>query len=140
MAVAIDMSTSKPMTAKIIHHSEGMGTPSEETVRQRAIELARINGHETFTDLDWASAERELHGGHTSNSHHEPLEMTGIVSERDMILGDIGHRIEVVRLDDDDNLVEELFVEGMDEAVHEQMLAAALVARHEDAEAEKAEG
>ena len=57
------MSSMKPTPAKIIHHSEGFGVPSADTVRRRAEELAKINGHEEFNDDDWREAKRELHGG-----------------------------------------------------------------------------
>ena len=110
----------RTLQGKIINHSEGMGVPSPDLVRQRARELARISGHRDVTEEDWKQAKRELHGGH-------PLEMEdgedGIpfVSERDMIAASAGHHSEKIGFEDD-NVVEELVNEGMDEAVHEQML------------------
>ena len=76
----------------------------------------------------------ELHGGHENNAHNGNLEMGAMVSEHDMVSSDVGHRVENVALDDAENLGEELFAEGMDEAVHEQMLAARRAEPKEDEE------
>jgi hypothetical protein len=118
------MSTMKPTPAKIIHHSEGLGAPSAETVRQRAQELARINGRTEYNEEDWREAKRELHGGHEVNDTNGDMDMVTVVSEHDMVVSSVGHHVENVGLDDQENMVEELIAEGMDEAVHEQMLAA----------------
>ena len=113
----------KPASGKIIQHSEGLGAPSADTVRQRARELAQINGREQFSDEDWREAKRELHGGHETNDTNGEMNMAAVVSEHDMIVSSIGHHVENVGLEDQTNVAEELIAEGMDEAVHEQMLA-----------------
>ena len=118
------MSSLKPTPAKIIQHSEGLGVPSTEMVRQRAQELARINGREEFNDDDWREAKRELHGGHEPNDTNGDMNMIAAVSEHDMVVCSMGRHVENVGLEDQENMVEELVAEGMDEAVHEQMLAA----------------
>ncbi len=125
----------RPTPAKIIQHSEGLGAPCAETVRKRAEELARIAGRTEHNEEDWREAKRELHGGHEMNDTNGDLEMATVVSEHDMIVSSVGHHIENVGLDDQDNIVEELIAEGMDEAVHEQMLAA----RNEDQEKDEDE-
>jgi hypothetical protein len=127
------MSTMKPTPAKIIHHSEGLGAPCAETVRKRAQELARINGRTEYNEEDWRDAKRELHGGHEPNDTNGDMNMETVVSEHDMVVTSVGHHVENVGLDDQENMVEELIAEGMDEAVHEQMLAA----RSEDEEEER---
>ena len=113
----------RPTSAKIIQHSEGLGTPTSETVRKRAAEIAVINGHAEFSEEDWREAKRELHGGHELNDTNGDLEMSTMVSEHDMVVGSTGHHVETMRPDDNENVLEELIAEGMDEAVHEQMLA-----------------
>ncbi len=118
------MSSMKPTPAKIIHHSEGMGAPTADMVRKRAQELARINGREEFNDDDWREAKRELHGGHQPNDTNGDMDMATAVSEHDMVVCSMGKHVENMGLDDQENMVEELIAEGMDEAVHEQMLAA----------------
>ncbi len=115
----------KPLSAKIIEHSEGLGTPDADTVRQRATELARIAGRSQLTHEDWVLAKRELHGNtsDTADNGGEDAMITG-VSERDMVACDFGHHVENLTPEDDTLLAEELTAEGMEEAVHDRMLAA----------------
>jgi hypothetical protein len=117
------MSTMKPTPAKIMQHAAGLGAPDAEAVRKRAQELAMINGRDQYNEDDWRDAKRELHGGHIMNDTNGDLDMAAVVSEHDMVMGSVGHHVENVGLDDNENIVEELIAEGMDEAVHEQMLA-----------------
>jgi len=131
------MSTTKPQSAKIIQHSEGMGIPTPETVRQRARELAQIDGREEFNDGDWTDAKRELHGGHESNDTNGEMDISEVISGHDMVASSLGHHSAKMGFDDQDNLAEELIAEGMDEAVHEQMLAARRERDEQDAEEEE---
>ena len=130
------MSTRKPTFAKIIQHSEGLGVPTSENVQHRAEELALINGHRQFTADDWAQAKRELHGGHEPIGSDGAFEMSAAVSEHDMTYGSLGRQVCNGSLEDQENIVEELIAEGMDEAVHEQMLAARREEAEEDVEEE----
>jgi hypothetical protein len=124
----------KPTPAKIIQHSQGLGVPSMETVRKRAAELARIDGRTENNENDWREAKRELHGGHEVLSHDGSAEMAAMVSERDFLISDVGHRVETTTSDTPESPAEELIAEGMDEAVHDQMLAAASDREREDEE------
>lgn len=128
------MKMMRPVSAKIIQHAEGLGTPTPATVRRRAQELAIINGHAEFSDEDWREAKRELHGGHEQFSENGDAEMSSMVSEHDMVVGSVGRHTENMRSENPDHMSEELIAEGMDEAVHEQMLAAR---REEPAEDEE---
>src|SRR5947207_1980459 len=118
------MSTLRPTSAKILQHSTGMGAPNADLVRRRASEIALIDGRSEFHEEDWRQAKRELHGGHESGEMANGAEMTSLVSGQDMISADPGHHTERVRMEGDESLGEELIAEGMDEAQHEQMLAA----------------
>ena len=118
------MSTTKPQSAKIIQHSEGMGIPCADTVRQRALELAQIDGRDESNEQDWIDAKRELHGGHEPNDTNGELDMETVISGHDMVASSLGHHAAKLGFDDQDNVAEELIAEGMDEAEHEQMLAA----------------
>jgi hypothetical protein len=129
------MNTNRPPNAKIVVHANGMGVPSPEMVRQRALELARIDGRTEYTEQDWQRAKQELHGGHPMTWDDEEDRMPESVSERDMTATDTGHHMENMR-DGDDNLPEELVAEGMDEAVHDRMLEAA----REEEDRERYEG
>ena len=129
------MSAHHPQSAKIMQHAEGLGAPNADQVRRRAEELALLNGHRQFTDEDWRDAKLELHGGHGHTNSGDEAEMVALVSERDMLVTDLGHHVENMGMEDADNVAEELIAEGMDEAVHEQMLAA----RREEDDGEEAE-
>ncbi len=123
--------------AKILQHSTGLGAPDSAIVRKRAAELAEIAGRRKPNDQDWWAAKRELHGGHESLNHNGDDEMAASVSERDMVAGSVGHHIPNITLEDADNLAEELYVEGMDEAEHEQMLESRRRDREEEEEEEE---
>ena len=122
-----------------MQHAQGLGAPSSEDVRQRAAELALIAGRNEFSDEDWREAKRELHGGHGHTISEDEAEMVSLVSEHDMVVTDLGHHVENVGLEDADNVQEELIAEGMDEAVHEQMLAARLEEEREEGDEEEEE-
>jgi hypothetical protein len=100
-----------------------MGVPSPETVRQRAQELARIDGRVAHNEQDWHRAKQELHGGHPYSWDDEEDRMPESISERDMTATDMGHHTENL-MGGEDNMAEELVAEGMEEAEHERMLEA----------------
>ena len=110
-------------TARILNHSNGMGVPSAETVRERALELANIDGRTKTDERDWDRAKNELRGGHADHNG-SGQEMAGSVSEHDMVSPGLGHQTPRYSTDDDDSVLEELVAEGLDEAAHEQMLEA----------------
>ena len=113
-----------------------MGVPSADSVRKRALELARIEGRDDFNEEDWKRAKLELHGGHmAASSDTEEDEMIASSSGRDMMAGSIGHHVENRMPENTENLGEELVAEGLDEAAHEQMLEAS---RREEKEEEGA--
>lgn len=117
------MKTVRVLPAKIVSHAEGIGVPNADLVRQRAKEIAKINGRAVYNDNDWQQAKIELHG-HAADSSEDDDEMTESFSERDMIPGSLGHHTENSALEDAGNVIEELVSEGMDEAVHDRMLEA----------------
>lgn len=119
--------------ARILVHSEGLGALTSEQVRQRARELALINGHEVYTQGDWQQAKIEMHGGHLPNGEFEDeMAAPAMVSERDMLSAEVGHHTPRVKPEDDGNVVEELWQEGMEEAEHERMLGACRVMQEEE--------
>ena len=110
--------------AKILVHGDGLGVPNAELVRKRAEEIAAINGRKQFNEIDWQQARVELHGAHGPDGQiSDEFSATAMVSEADMLAVDVGHHAERVKLDDERNLVEELWSEGMEEAEHDRMLA-----------------
>ena len=114
-----------------------MGTPSADTVRQRAMELARIDGRETPTEQDWKRAFLELHGGHhESNLYGEEGEMVGAITESDSVAPTLGRHVHQATIDGGESVGEELISEGLEEASHDRMLAS----RRREEEAEREEG
>lgn len=128
------MSTTNSHSAKIINHAEGLGMPCAETVRKRARELARIDGRDEFNETDWRTAKRELQGGHTANDTNGERDLSGLISEHDMVASSLGHHAARIGFDDEETVGQELIAEGMDEAEHEQMLAARRARDAEDAD------
>jgi hypothetical protein len=129
------MKASKPSSAKILNHARGLGVPTSEEVRQRARELAEIDGLQEPTEEHWRQAKRDLHGGHDFDNGCDEHDMQLLVSEHDFVSADPGSHTPR-RVDDEDHVIEELVAEGMDEALHEQMLEA----RREMEEGEEEEG
>lgn len=101
-----------------------MGTPSPDEVRERAAELARIDGRDGPTEQDWKRAFLELHGGHHDpNAHGENGdEMLGVITETDSVAPTLGRHIHQNDIDGGENLGEELIAEGLEEAAHDRML------------------
>ena len=117
------MKISRPVTGKILSHAEGMGTPSAETVRQRAVELAAIDGRDTPYEQDWKRAFQELHGGHHDpNARDDETEMLGAVTETDTVAPTLGRHLHEMDIDGGESVGEELISEGIEEAEHDQMV------------------
>ena len=118
------MKRGRAAQARILNHDSGMGAPDSETVRKRAGELAQIDGRPQYSEYDWQQAKRELHGGQSPDSEEDPVSISEAMSDNQTLPVDTGHHVRNLPVEDADNIVEELIVEGMEEAVHEQMLEA----------------
>jgi len=129
------MKAPRPNPAKILQHARGLGAPTMEDVRRRARELAQIDGWVEPTEDHWKQAKRELHGGHDFENGSNEHDMQLLVSEHDFISADPG-RHTPKHSEDDEHIVEELIAEGMDEALHEQMLEARRNGAEQNAEEE----
>ena len=122
------MNPEKPQSSrsgKIEIHSRGAGPVSEADLERRARELALIEGHPEPTPDDWAQAREELGGEETQPG--EDNAMTDSLS-RDPSdpPANRGEQIPDQEKPDDDEeaLPGRLVEEGVDEAEHDQMLAA----------------
>ena len=117
--------------AAIIIHDNAVGTVTRQMVRERATELALINGRaaQDVSTSDWQQAKREL----TGKSDVDPREASfdaAPESERwDPLPGATGHIVPVPSVDGEDDegrsFSERLVEEGVHEAEHDQMLQAA---------------
>ena len=75
-----------------------------------------------FTDADWDQARRELLGTQANTAPEETEENAEVVEEWTAVASSMGHR--APRVEDDENLGEQLVTDGIEEAVHDQMLEA----------------
>jgi len=114
-----------PLPNRLKAASRGLGSPSADEVEHRAIELAKIVGHDVFTDADLAQAEAELGGG--SDESIAPGEEAAVAEDLqtwDAPVQEAGHRVESVPLEDEANVPEQLIAEGVDEADHDRRASA----------------
>ena len=109
---------------KISVHGNGVGTPSPDAVEKRAREIALIaeRDPDEFTDEDWNQARRELLGTEAHNAPEETEENAEVVEEWNVVASSTGHR--APRVEDEENLGEQLVTDGIEEAAHDQMLEA----------------
>ncbi len=122
----------------IIENGAGIGTVTRAMVKERAVELALINGHSAgeVSQSDWEQAKRELTGGSVIDPNDALLESAPESERWDPLPGSQGHKAPESASDDEDDdgrsegarLVEE----GIAEAEHDQMLQAARKAETTD--------
>ena len=109
----------------------GIGTVTRKMVRERAVELALINGRSKQDVLasDWRQAKRELTGELDMDPNEAVLESAPQAERWDPLPGSIGDIVPVPSVDDEDDegrsFSERLVEEGVKEAEHDQMLQAA---------------
>lgn len=121
------MNTKPLHEGAIMIHGKGVGTISDEMIRNRASELAVIDGRagENASQADWDEAEREL----TSGSEPASLESMPESERWNPIPGTAGQEAAVEFNDNEDEegrSVEERLVQaGVAEADHDRKLAAA---------------
>jgi hypothetical protein len=113
-----------PAHGKISVHGDGVGVPSPDAVERRAREIAMIaeRDPDEFSDADWDQARRELLGSLDNTAPEETDDNAEVVEEWNVVASSAGHR--APRIEDDENLGEQLVTDGVEEAVHDQMLEA----------------
>jgi len=107
-------------------NGRGLGTVTEEMVRQRAKELAQINGRSAhqILDSDLDQARRELTGEETLNPEPTPAEQLPEETRWDPIPESSGERAPTVPADDEQTFAERLVDEGVEDAEQDQMVRA----------------
>lgn len=112
--------------ARIIIHDEGAGVPSPDAVEKRARELAVIAGRAAsdYRDEDFRQAKLELM--QEPNPDDEEMEENALPFEPGSgdVLGGREHQAANFGSGDESSIGEELVREGMDEALHDEMLEA----------------
>jgi hypothetical protein len=122
----------------LIINSTGIGTVTRKMVRERATELAIINGRSAHnvSVTDWKQAKRELIGEPDMDPKEVLLESAPESESWDPLPGSTGHIVPVTSIDGEDDdgrsMGEKLVDEGVQEAEHDQMLQAARSRKKED--------
>jgi hypothetical protein len=132
------MKIDPPKEGAIIINSTGIGTVTRKMVRERAAELAVINGRsaQDASKSDWEQAKRELTGEPDTDPKETVLESAPESERWDPLPGSSGHIVPVPSVDDEDeegrSFSERLVEEGVQEAEHDQMIQAARAGKIED--------
>jgi hypothetical protein len=125
------MKTNPLKEGALTENSVGIGTVTRKMVRERAMELAAINGrsaHEV-SKSDWEQAKRELTGDSDVASKEAVLESAPESERWDPVHGSTGHKASVASGEDEDEEGrsdnERLVDEGVGEAEFDQRRQAA---------------
>jgi hypothetical protein len=125
------MKTNPLKQGALIKNSTGIGTVTRGMVRDRAVELAAINGHpaQNVSKSDWEKAKRELKGEPDIDPNEAVLESAPESGRWDPLPGSAGHKAPEASSEDLDDEGQSdsarLVEEGIAEAEHDQMLQAA---------------
>jgi hypothetical protein len=125
------MKTNPLKEGALTENSAGIGTVTHKMVRERAIELAAINGRSAreVSKSDREQAKRELTGDSDPDSKEEVLDSAPESERWDPVPGSTGHKVSVTSGDDEDDEGrsdnERLVEEGIAGAEHDQARQAA---------------
>jgi len=111
---------------RFTEHGRGIGTVTEDMVRQRARELAVINGRSENNVLnsDFEQARRELTGEEGLTPQPTRAEQLPEEERWDPIPGSQGHAAPKVQVPDEQTFAEKLVKEGVADAEQDQMIKA----------------
>jgi hypothetical protein len=86
-------------------NSAGIGTVTRKMVRERAVELATINGRTALevSKSDWDQAKRELTGDPDGASNEAALEAAPESERWDMLPGSTGRKVPAAPSEDEDD-------------------------------------
>jgi hypothetical protein len=121
------MKTNPLKEGAVTENSAGIGTVTRKMVRERAVELAVINGRsaQEVSKSDWEQAKRELTGDSDPDPNEVVLESAPESERWDPVPGSTGHKVPVTASDDEDDEGrsdnERLVDEGIAGAEHDQM-------------------
>ena len=126
------MNTNPLKEGALTENSAGIGTVTRKMVRQRAVELAVINGRsaQEISTSDWEQAQLELTGNSGKGSNEAALESAPESERWDPVPGSPGGKVPVAAGEDEDaegrSDNERLVDEGMAGAEHDQTRQATL--------------
>ena len=126
------MNTNPLKEGALTENSAGIGTVTRKMVRQRAVELAVINGRsaQEISTSDWEQAQLELTGNSGKGSNEALLESAPESERWDPVPGSTGGKVPVAAGENEDaegrSDNERLVDEGMAGAEHDQTRQATL--------------
>jgi hypothetical protein len=126
------MNTNPLKEGALTENSAGIGTVTRKLVRQRAVELAVINGRsaQEVSPSDWEQAQLELTGNSDRGSNEVTLELAPESERWDPVPGSTGGNVPVAAGEDEDaegrSDNERLVDEGMAGAEYDQTRQATL--------------
>src|ERR1017187_4017991 len=130
-----------PLKQRVLtEHSVGIGTVNHKMVRERAVELAIINGRsaQEVSKSDWEQAKRELTGEPDADPKEAMLESAPESERWDPVPGSTGHKVSSAPSEDEDEEGrsdnERLVDEGIAGAELDQMDQATRAAAKQDKE------
>jgi len=132
------MSKNPMKEGALTENSVGLGTVTRKMVRERAVELAVINGRsaQEATRADWDQARLELSGGPDPDSDEAALEAAPEADRWDPVHGSVGSKVPAPSGEDEDDEgrsdTEQLVEEGIANAEHDLRLEAAKAAMAND--------
>ena len=116
----------------LTENSSGIGTVTRKMVRERAVELAVINGRSALevSKSDLEQAKRELTGEPDADPKEAILELAPESERWEPVPGSTGHKVPAAPSADEDDEGrsdnERLVAEGIEGAEHDQMRQASL--------------
>jgi hypothetical protein len=116
-----------PTTGRILTRGKGAGEITSEEIRHRARELADIAGRSgaEITDEDLAQARKELSGlDLPATTVEDDTVVAGITRDPSEPPSITGRERQTLEGPDEEKAIERMALEGVEEAQHDQMLAA----------------
>jgi hypothetical protein len=132
------MKTNPLKEGVLTENSAGIGTITREMVRERAVQLAAINGRSAkdVSKSDWEQAKQELTDNSDSDLKEEVLESAPESERWDPVSGSTGSKVPATPSEDEDEEGrsdnERMVDEGTAEAEHDQTRQATREAEKED--------
>jgi len=132
------MKTNPLKEGGLTENSAGIGTVTRKMVRERAVQVAAINGRSAkdVSKSDWEQAKQELTGNPDTDLKEEVLDSAPESERWDPVSGSTGGKVPTTPSEDEDEEGrsdnERLVDEGMAEAEHDQTRQASKEAEKED--------
>lgn len=115
-------------------NGRGLGTVTEQMIRDRAVELAEINGRsgQNVLDSDLDQARRELRGEELLSPESVTAENIPEDERWNDNPGSTGTQAETIPASDEQTFAEKLVEEGVEDAEHDQEIQATRASRRRD--------